>query len=260
MRRATVLLSFVVAISAAVPAGRAETAQELAEAWFSQLYGFDALEAYEIPLGWGSVEFVVARRWKGGLAQIVIDVRSPRELAKWAFLFLQNRSRSDDFFAYVPLPSVMRVRRFTAAQLEAGIPIGGQMVLLSDLRPPLPGELVHTSLPDTEVEEQSCWAVESRPSGRRLGFDRMVLEISQKTGVALRTRLYQGRREVRKITVSPHDVRQFDDRFLPVRRQVHGSGDASKVELVLRNLMIDPPLPDQLFSKQSLITQRFPSF
>jgi hypothetical protein len=260
MRRATLLIFLVVATAATFTSVRAKTPEEVAEAWFSQLYRFDALEAYEIPLVWGSVEFVVARRWKGELAQIVIDVRSPRELGKWAFLFLQNRGRSDDFFAYVPLPQVMRVRRFTAAQLEAGIPIGGQMILLSDIRPPLPGELIHTSLPDTEVAGESCWAVESRPSGRRLGFDRMVLQISQETGVALRTQLYRGRREVRRITVSPADVRRFDDRYLPVRRQVRTSSNGNRVEVFLRNLMIDPPLPDQLFSKQILITQRFPSF
>ena len=153
-----------------------------------------------------------------------------------------------------------KVLRLTAAELDSGVLPIGRLMTLGDMRPVLPGELVHTPLPDTEVEGEPCRSVESRPSGRTLGFDRMVLEISKKTGVALRTRLYRGRREVRRISVSPNDVRRFDGRYLPVRREIEILTDGAKAELVLRNLMIDPPLPDQLFSEQSLITQRFPSF
>jgi hypothetical protein len=252
------LASFLAASTPEPDPGRANHATEVAEAWFSQLHRFDALEAYEGWLGSRRVQFVVARRWKDGRAQLLVDLRAPRSVAKVAFLLLQNRDRSDDFFVYSP--SLRKVLRITAAELDTSVVPIGRLMTLGDLRPVLPGELVHTPLPDTEVEGESCWAVESRPSGRPLGFDRMVLEISQKTGVALRTRLYRGRREVRRITVSPRDVRRFDERYLPVRRRVEILTDGAEAELVLRNLMIDPPLPDQLFSKQSLITQRFPSF
>jgi hypothetical protein len=236
----------------------ARDAAEVAEAWFRQVHRFDALEAYEGRLGSRVMQFVVARRWKDGRAQLLVDIRAPQSLAKVAFLFLQNRDRSDDFFVY--WPPARKVLRLTAAELDSGVLPIGRLMTLGDMRPVLPGELVHTPLPDTEVEGEPCRSVESRPSGRTLGFDRMVLEISKKTGVALRTRLYRGRREVRRISVSPNDVRRFDGRYLPVRREIEILTDGAKAELVLRNLMIDPPLPDQLFSEQSLITQRFPSF
>jgi hypothetical protein len=235
----------------------ADEATAAADAWFTQLHGFDALEAYESRTGSRRVEFVVARRWKSGRAELVIDIRSPPGLEKLAFLFLQNRDRSDDFFVY--WPPWRKVLRATAAELSGGLLPTGLFVTLGDLRPILPGELVHVRRPDEEVEGEPCFAVESRPSGRPLGFDRMLLSISRRSGVALRTRLYRGERELRRILVSPRDIGSFDDRHLPTRRRVE-LADGSTAELFLRNLMIDPPLPDQLFSKQSLQTQRFPSF
>jgi hypothetical protein len=252
------LLLLLVDDAAAFEVARPQDGPEAAEAYFAQVHRFDALEAYEATLGSRRVQFVVARRWKDGRAQLLVDIRSPRSFEKVAFLFLQNRERSDDFFVY--WPPLRRVLRVTAAELETSMLPIGRLMTLGDLRPTLPGELIHSPLPDTEVEGEPCWVVESRPSGRRLGFDRMVLEISRRTGVALRTRFFNGEREIRRILVSPEDVRLFDDRYLPVRRRVEIPTDDTTAEVVLRNLMIDPPLPDQLFSKQSLITQRFPSF
>ncbi len=232
--------------------------RELGEGWFEQLQGFDALEAYEARAGRGVVQFVVARRWRDGRAQILVDVVSPRSYTKWAFLFLQNRERSDDFFVYVP--GLRRVLRLPAVQLEGSImAVLGRHATLADLRPILPGELEYELRPDSEIDGEPCWTVEARPADRWLGFERMELAISKRTGVALRTAMHKGS-EVRRILVSPKDVRIYEGRYLPIRRRLEVTPAGVTVEVFLRNLMIDPPLPDQLFSKQSLLTQRFPKF
>jgi hypothetical protein len=258
MTHVALLVSLVLGVTAPPAPEERSTAADVAEAWFKQVHGFNAFEAYEGRLGERRAQFVVARRWKDGRAQVLVDVRSPRSLAKVAFLMLQNRDRSDDYFVYYP--QLRKVLRITAAELDTSVAPIGRLMTLGDMRPVLPGELIHTALPDEEVEGEPCRVVESRPTGRRLGYDRMVLAISQTTGVALRTQFYRGDREVRRIRVSPGDVQRFDDRYLPVRRRIQFFGDGTTADLILRNLMIDPPLPDQLFSKQSLITQRFPSF
>jgi hypothetical protein len=233
-------------------------ANELAERWFRQIQGFDALEAYEARVAQTQVEFVVARRWREGRVQVLIDVREPREYAKFAFLFFQNRDRSDDLFAY--LPFWRRVKRLPAAQLEGGLLAAvGKYATLADMRPVLPGEAEYERLPDSEVDGEACWTIQGRPTGRWLGFDRIELVISKRTGVALRTEMHK-RSEVRRLLVSPKDVRMFDGRYLPTHRRLEVSPGDLTAEIFLRNLMIDPPLPDQLFSKQSLLTQRFPTF
>ena len=74
----------------------------LADAYFEQLYGFNALEAYESIRGPARAVFAVARRWTRGSAKILIDVQAPDSFSKWALLMFHNRERSDDLFAYVP--------------------------------------------------------------------------------------------------------------------------------------------------------------
>ncbi len=240
----------------AVPS--APDARQLGEGWFEQLQGFDALEAYEARAGRGVAKFMVARRWRDGRAQIVVDVREPRSYARWAFLFLQNRERSDDFFVYVP--GLRRVLRLPAVQLEGSImAVVGRFATLADLRPVLPGELDYELGPDREIDGEPCWTLEAVPADRWLGFERMKLAISKRTGVALSTEMHKGN-EIRRILVSPNDVRSYDGRSLPIRRRLEVTPTGMTAEVFLRNLMIDPPLPDQLFSKQSLLTQRFPTF
>ncbi len=60
--------------------------------------------------------------------------------------------------------------------------------------------------------------------------------------------------------LSPDDPREFGDRRLPVRRRIATPPHPGVTELILRNVMLDPELPDRLFTKHNLRVQRFPSF
>jgi hypothetical protein len=48
--------------------------------------------------------------------------------------------------------------------------------------------------------------------------------------------------------------------MLPTRRRIETRTTRERLDLVLRNLMIDPVLPDRLFTSHSLRYQRFPTF
>ena len=228
----------------------------IADAYFEQLYGFNALEAYESTRGPARAVFAVARRWKKGSAKILIDVQAPESFSKWALLLLHNRKRSDDLFAYVP--AWRRVHRLSAIDLEMQVLF--QVLSLGEFRPISPGELEYVRLPDEEVEGETCQVVEGRPSHRGLGFDRMELAISPKSGLALRTRVFTGENEIRRILVSPEDIQKYGQRLLPVRRRIISPPDEGVTELVLRNLVLDPALPDSIFTQHSLRKQRFLGF
>jgi hypothetical protein len=45
-----------------------------------------------------------------------------------------------------------------------------------------------------------------------------------------------------------------------MRRRLIQQPSGQETELLLRNFLLDPELPDRLFSAQTLRTQRFPSF
>lgn len=228
----------------------------LAHAYFEQLYGFDALEAYESRRGAARATFAVARRWAEGRAEILIDVQAPDSFSKWALLLLHNRKRSDDLFAYVP--SWRRVTRLTAIDLEVQVLF--QLLPLGEFRPIVPGELEYARLPDTVVEGEWCYVVEGRPRHRGLGFDRVELALSPSSGLALRARYFRDSNEIRRVLVSPADIRDYGDRRLPVRRRISTPPDDGVTELVLRNLVLDPVLPESLFTRHNLRVQHFPSF
>lgn len=239
------------------------SAEELAEAWFEQLHGFDALEAYEVVSARGRYEFALARKWEPGRVKLLIYAVSPASIRDLAALYFRNRDLPDELFVYLPprmVPSDVprRVRRFPASDLMPAVLTRG-VASLVDLRPIFRGELSHRRLPDATVQGESCRVVESRFRGGSSGFDRIQLVLSRRTGVALCTRYFRGERELRRVFVAPGDVREYDGRWLPTRRRVERPGEASG-ELILRNLVLDPLLPDALFTRKTLLQGRFPSF
>ena len=220
-----------------------------------RLYGFDALLAYRASRGSAEAGFVVARRWSGEHSQVMLDIREPASFAKWAVLMLLRSHRSDDLFVYVP--PVRRVLRLNPALLQHPI---FELVSLGDLRPIAPGELVYTGIGREEVEGQACTVIEGRPLHAGLGFERVELAVSDASGFSLRSRYYRGERELRRVLISPADLRGFAGRQLPARRRILLDGGRQATVVELLNVLLDPALPDRFFSKHTLRAQRFPSF
>jgi hypothetical protein len=230
----------------------------LAERHYRQLYGFSALEAYQAQRGTQSSEFVVARRWRGDGVDVVVDVIKPEEAAKWAFLFRQNLGQPDDFFIYIPLPGFRRVRRFGSSYQESNLPF--VFVPLREIRPFLPGELEYTFTEATEIEGVHCVVIGGRPVSRQIRLDRVELAISETHGISLRTRYFRDGAEVRRVLVSPGDIRAEGERLIPMRRRLIRQPSGEETEVLLRNFLLDPELPDRFFTHHNLRVQRFPSF
>ena len=228
----------------------------LAETYFQRLHGFDALESYESRRGPARTSFGVARRWSQGRARILIDIQTPRAFDKWALLLRHNFDRSDDLFAYVP--QLRSVRRLTALQLEAMVIF--ELLPLGEFRPIVPGELAYVRLPDAEVEGHPCVVIEGRPRHVGIPFDRVELALSPESGLALRTRYFRGETEIRRVLVSPEDVRDYEGRLLPGRRRILMPPDPGVTVVRLLKVMSDPILPERLFTKHGLRVQRFPGF
>ena len=242
----------------------AEQAAALADRHFRQLFGFDALEAFEVVKGDTSSRFVTARRWRDGRAEIVVDVIRPRELAKLAMLMLHHTDRSPDLFVYFPddpdVPRAWhrRIRRFYGTAFGVQGPF--DLFPLGELRPTAPGELRYRATGEVEIEGERCVLVEGRPAHRGLPFDRLELALSAKSGFALRTRVFAAGREMRRVLISPADLRDYHGRLLPARRRVVVLPRGQVTEIRLHNFLEAPELPDRLFRRQALHAQRFPHF
>jgi hypothetical protein len=229
---------------------------QLGESWFDRLHGFDALLAFESKRGPVRTSLLVARRWVEGRAQLIIDILLPRVFEDWAFMLLHNYDRSDDLFVYVPW--LKRVRRISSIEIEKELLF--EVMPIGELRPITFGEMEYEMLGEEQVAGEPCWLIEARPLHRGLGHSRVVLAISKHSGFALRTEFYRGERIGRRVLIDPGDMDLYGDRLLPRRLLIETPPSPGATELTLHNALVDPVLPDRLFTKHNLRVQRFPHF
>jgi hypothetical protein len=234
-------------------------ATRIAETWFAQSQGFDVLEAYELRAP-APIRFAVARKWAGGGVRVLSYLTEPDNGA--ALLLLREPGEAAEVFLLIPpqesdrqnVPTVRRSR--LTARLGSGdlLSLGAEVA-----QPLLPEEFVHTRLPDEEVSGEPCSVIASYLRKPTRFVTHRIAYISKRSGVALRTVYYKGKRELRRVSIAPEDLQDFGGRTLPARRVIT-TADGGHAELLLHNVLADVELPDSLFSPTGLASQRFPKF
>jgi len=230
----------------------------LAEAYFDETERFDAFLTYDVKRGPASVLFTIARRWRDGLAELLFDVREPASFSKWAMLMRETRGGSDDLFLFAGTATDGKVRRLASSQIERQAVF--ELLALGDYRPTARGELSYEFGPDELIDTVPCRVVIARSAGSNLGFDRLELVFTADTNLLLQSRFFRRDKEVRRLSSTPDDFRDFGGRRLPMRRIARRWADGGETEIVLQRMIETPDLPDGLFSHLNLRVQRFPHF
>ncbi len=243
----------------------------LGAAWSRQLAGFDALEAYQLDLdGLGiPVVFGVARRWvTESQVDLLVFVKEPVQMDEVAYLWNRSLREGDGVFTYytpqlvnfagsVAEMRARRVARFPLPRLSSGTV---ESMSLGSFLPYLPGELHFRMLGLGEAFDEPVFHLEARPrDGRDLGFSRLELWLSQRTGVALREVYYDGLIEMRRIEAQPADVRENHGRWQAEKRTIR-TADGGVAQLTLRQQQNDRVFDQRLFTRETLRLHRFPDF
>jgi hypothetical protein len=228
----------------------------LAEAYFDETERFDAFLTYEVSRGPARTLFTIARRWRDGLAEVLFDVREPPSFDKWAILMRQTRGGSDDLFLYAGSATDGKVRRLASSQIERQAVF--ELLAIGDYRPTPRGELSYEAGPDEELDGVPCHIVIAR--ARYLGYDRLELVFAASTKQLLQSRFIRRDQEVRTLTSTLADYKDFGGHRLPIRRLARRWGDDGETEIVLQRVVETPDLPDALFSHLNLRVQHFPEF
>ncbi|HTO70567.1 MAG TPA: outer membrane lipoprotein-sorting protein [Myxococcota bacterium] len=243
----------------AVPAPAAPVdARALAESYFDETERFDALLTYEVKRGPASSVFSIARRWRAGLAELLIDIREPASFDKWAMLLRETRGGSDDLFLYAGDATNRRVVRLASAHLERQAVF--ELFSIGDYRPTPRGELEYETAPDAEIDTVPCRAVVARTPHSFVGFDKVELYFAADTGLLLQSRFFRDGREVRRLSTTPADYRDIGGHRLPFHRVARRWADGGETEIVLQRAVETPDLPDELFTDFNLRVQHFPKF
>ena len=240
-------------------------ATRLAEAWFARSY-VEVLEGYG--LDDGSVGFGLARKWHGEELRLLLYVVQPDHLDEVAYLLLRRPGAAEVFtYATPQLYETGRaggVRTRTVVRvthLGARWGLGAAADLATRLvEPVLPGDFEYRDAGSELIEGETCRRIDAQSlRGALRGATRVELAISERSGVALRTVYYAGDRELARASVALRDVEAREGGALPRRWHLEPAGEAA-TDLVLRNRMTDVSVPDDVFTRHGLETQRFPKF
>jgi hypothetical protein len=260
-------LAFAVLAAAGARAeGEPEPAPEaLAQAWFDQRWGGDAVELWTTEWSGQSLSYGVARHWEAGRPQVFVAILAPHTYVELNFLLREREDASLEVL-YYRTPKLFPLGRKTARVMPIAhptplerLPFAPGLPAISEVEPVRASDYAFTRLPDATVAKQPCRLIAGRPHATDLGFERVVYALSRETGVALETTWFAKDKAVRRVTTLPSDVRDEDGRFLPVRRTVDVLGLETQ-HFVRTRLMLDPVFPDRQFTTQNLKTGRFPSY
>jgi hypothetical protein len=266
LRLFALILAFLASGSAARAEGETEPPPEaLAQAWFDQLWGADAVELWTTDWSGQSLSYGVARHWQAGRPEVFVSVLAPHTYVELNFL-LRERDDARLEILYYRTPKLFPLGRKAARVMPVGtttplerLPFAPGMPAISEIRPVRAADYTFTRLPDEIVAKQPCRVIEARPRATDLGFDRVVYSLARETGVALETRWFDRGKPLRRVTTRPSEVRDESGRFLPARLTVDHVGLETQ-QFVLKRLMLDPVFPDKQFTTQNLKMGRFPSY
>ncbi|MFQ5697820.1 MAG: outer membrane lipoprotein-sorting protein [Myxococcota bacterium] len=248
---ASVLLSSGVALaSSGIGPG------ELADRHFRALFGFSALEAYEVESGPVRASFAIARRYTERETELLIDILSPLELRRSAALLRSRPGEGDELIVY--WPTLRRAIRVPAGPLEEQ-PIF-EVFPLHELRPTTAAELEWTEAERETIRGVRCRVVRGVPRRRGVWYDRLELAISPDLPFALEARYSRGGRMRSRVTIDPREIRDFEGRSLPSHRRIERADDGHRVDLWLRRVVEGATLPHRLFTRHNLRVQHFPRF
>jgi hypothetical protein len=237
----------------------------LAQRWFDQLFGGDAVEIWTTEWSGASLSYGVARHWEAGRPEVFVRILAPHTYVELNFLL---RTRSDDRLEvlYFRTPKLFPLGWKTARVMPVAhpeplerLPFAPGLPAIAEVEPVSASEFTFTRLADATVAKQPCRVIEGRPHATDLGFESVVYSLSRETGVALETKWFADGKVVRRVTTLPSDVRDEMGRFVPGRRIVDQPGLDTQT-FVSTRLMLEPVFPDKQFTTQNLKTGLFPSY
>lgn len=174
---------------------------------------------------------------------------APEYLRGMTILTIEASQRRHDSFVY--LPSLGKARRVSSAQ--RGDSFLGSDVTYEDLERRRVQEYQLDPVALGELDGEAVFWIRGRPRGD-LSHDRVEFAIARRDHAILETRYFKkGQRQPFRVASSPRsDMRELGGHVLPIRISVRNVKLGSHTEVIFRDLTVNPPLDDGLFSVSTL--------
>jgi hypothetical protein len=173
----------------------------------------------------------------------------PEYLRGMTILTIEASDRSHDAFVY--LPSLRKVRRVGTA--VRGDSLFGTDVTYEDLERRRIQEYRLNGLGSAVVRGEPVYLIPARPL-REFNYERVVFVVARSDWVILETRYFKRGEEApfRVITAPRSAMVEHDGHVIPTRLTVRNHARGTKTEVTFKDLQINPPIDDHLFSLAAL--------
>ena len=188
-----------------------------------------------------------------GNSRTVIVFQSPASVAGTRFLTIENPSRANDQWIF--LPSAGRVRRIAAAE-GSGSFIGTDFsyddIASVNRKTDLDN---HRLLREETLNSRECYVIESVPKDSSYQYSRMIIWIDRENFVNYRAELYDRRgNQVKLLEIL--ELRDFQGRLTPVQTRMTTLASGTSTTLISEIVRYDDNIPEIVFTQEFLETGR----
>ncbi len=190
----------------------------------------------------------------GELEKTLIRFTAPADVRGTGFLSFDYLSKDDSKWIY--MPALRKVRRIVSS--ENAKSFMGSEFSYADLSIPILEDFTYRLLPDTSVDGQLCYVLESTPKSKKIargnGFSRKVAYIDRKTYAQRKVEYYNGAGEKEREVVGK-DLVELDPKMHKFRfREITARNLKNGRRSVMRNVSMrfNSGIRDDLFSTRAL--------
>ena len=229
-----------------------QSASALLDRAYDNLYGDDFVETIRISTQYPNDRsftrrLQVTRKESGGRSQALIRFLEPGDIRKTAVLILENESRSDDVFIYLP---ALRTIRRVKTRSESFF---GTDITFEDLEPKNVDEYEVRYVEVDQSQDQPCVLIETKPKhDEEASYDRVLWCIDPQRAVVLWSEFFKGQERIKRLEIDPASIRKVKHKLLPHRATMRTFGKGTKSVMEVEEVNLDVDIPDTLFSIPNL--------
>jgi len=189
----------------------------------------------------------ISRKWKGYLTKSLVRFSAPPDLAGAGFLQIEQDSRDDDRFIY--LPALKRVRRVAASQRSSAFMGTDFNYADLDRRDWRTGKAVMGK--DTKIGKFPCYHVTITPTRGDSPYSRIEMDIRKDNFVPLKIQLYDQARVLFKV-LEVFQLKRISGQWFISKSRMNNLRDKHTTTMFLKQIEPTDKIPDSSFSVQRL--------
>ena len=189
----------------------------------------------------------ISRKWKGYLTKGLVRFSSPPNLAGAGFLQIEQDSRDDDRFIY--LPALKRSRRVAGSQRSNAFMGTDFNYADLDRRDWRTGKAVLRG--DTKIGKFPCYHITITPTRRDSPYSRIEIDVRKDNWVPLKIQLYDKAKVLYKV-LEVFQLRRIKGQWFISKSRMKNLREKHTTTLFLTKIEPTDKIPDSEFTVQRL--------